>query len=882
MRNLERSSARHARLMNRFAVALCYGALSSFVPSALAYAQAPTSAGEIHKYDIPAGPLGAALSRFADESGLSLAYPGSLPEGLNTRGVGGEYSAVSALGRLLAGTGLVYRFTGKGTVAIEKAPDAAGALVTGPVRVEGDLGNAPGANGSSDPTATEGTKSYAGNESGIASGGSAESMKDTPQSVSVITQQRMIDQNINDFTSAMNQAPGITLIQGGSNLDYQFYSRGFLINNIQIDGGAPISLDGIYQPQIDMAEYDHVEILRGADGLFLGAGAPAGSVNLTRKRPLDHNQVVIEGAYGSWDNKRTMLDVTGPLGFDGHLRGRAVVTYQDQDYFYKVAHNEHNLFYGIVEADLTPNLMVSGGVSLTNQDSTPWVNGLMRYANGEDLDLPRDTSFTTPWSRWNFDTKELFLKAEQHWGDNWTAKFNLSRIDQTSDSKYATIANAVNPINLTGPAMGGIMAKYHSIQTLADITVRGGFDLFGHRQEILFGVSRSESDAAGSTYYDPLYSFFSMPPVDVFTFNPAGWPEPASTQPNTANPVSTSIQEGAFLRAKLTFWDPLHLIMGLRYNNSHNHNVSETLCTSQYIQWGMCNTVGEVVGTPFETRGHVSDSSWPPNVSLVYDLNKETSVYVGYTDIFSYQNQDLDPQHRPLPPLTGSNVEAGLKFASSDGRLNASIAAFRVGQRGMGLPDYRYPQETIGDSTCCYYVSNEADVSKGLDAEIAGEILPGLQLLADYTFQFNHQMGSAYGSDEGKPNESRVPKHMLKLWADYHFQSGKWLHRLSVGGGFNAQSQGYYSGYSCVKFVVYGNYVDCDWANNGSIPYTFTQGFYTVFSGRLGYQLAPHWNLALNINNILDRRYYQTVADTTSGNWYGAPRNFMLTLRGQY
>ncbi len=83
-----------------------------------------------------------------------------------------------------------------------------------------------------------------------------------------------------------------------------FYSRGFAIERLQIDGGAPMDIGhptsyGLI-PQIDMAEYDHAEVLRGADGLFNGYGDPGGVINLARKRPLDHSQLVVEGQYGSW------------------------------------------------------------------------------------------------------------------------------------------------------------------------------------------------------------------------------------------------------------------------------------------------------------------------------------------------------------------------------------------------------------------------------------------------------------------------------------------------------------------------------------------------------------------------------------------------------
>src|SRR5262249_24416985 len=157
-------------------------------------------------------------------------------------------------------------------------------------------------------------------------------------------------------------------------------------------------------PQIDMSQYDHVEVLRGAAGLFNGYGDPSGTINLVRKRPLDHARITWDGQVGRWNSYRTMLDATGPLALDGALRGRVVLTYQDNEHFYELAKDNKTLFYGILDYDLTPTTLLTGGISITLQDSVPWDGGLPRYQNGDDLRLPRESSLVLPWNRWDFDT----------------------------------------------------------------------------------------------------------------------------------------------------------------------------------------------------------------------------------------------------------------------------------------------------------------------------------------------------------------------------------------------------------------------------------------------------------------------------------------------
>ncbi len=636
--------------------------------------------------EIPAQDLNAALLRLADKTSTQIVYEPAKLAGLKSAHLAGRYTREEALKLILTGSGFTYHFTSATTVTLVAAPGGRGAKVLGPVRVEGaDAQAIAGINGSTDPTATEGTRSYTSSALSVASK-MPQSTKDTPQSVSVITQQRMQDQNLTDFTSVMNQATGISLISGGrngtaSNLESVFYSRGFAIDSIQIDGGAPLNTGaggGSYFPQIDMAQYDHVEILRGADGLFNGYGTPSGSVNLARKRPLDHGQVIVEGRAGSWGNYRTVLDATAPLAFDGALRGRLVTSYQDQNYFYDGASNTHTLTYGVLEGDLARDTVVSAGFSFTRQDAVPWVNGLPRYQDGSDLGLPRDSCLCLDWSRWSFETKEIFAQAEQRFGNNWSLRLNLTRDDQESHNKYGYVTGTVNPVTLAGPILRGYMNDYASVQNLADLTVSGTFELFGQTQQIVVGGNWQDVNGGGNTFYAGLYP---SPYTGVNVFgslpdNPA-FQEPRAAEANSYYPDYGQQQWGAYANVRLTFWGPLHFITGLRYSHYHYDRVSGTLCTSANVAAaaGGCTAVGQIMGALSKAGYSDSDTSWPPKVSFVYDVRKNVSVYASYTDIYQSQASRVDVDHNPFGPITGSNVEGGVKLESPSGKLNGSIAA---------------------------------------------------------------------------------------------------------------------------------------------------------------------------------------------------------------
>ncbi len=897
----------------------------SLAPSP-AYAQGPTAnaANAEHDFTIPAGALDEALRAFARTADVQFAYSAELIAGRASPGISGRFSVQEGLARLLAGTGLSFRSTDARTFSLIAVSDADGEKVTSAVRVEGAQGSpffggagvaagVNGTNGSRDITATEGTGSFT---SGALTIGSKvpQALKDVPQSVSVLTSERLEQQNVTDFTTAMKQLPGITLAQGRSSLENTFYSRGFAITSIQVDGGAPLSTQYGFYPQIDMSIYDHVELLRGAAGQFNGYGDPGGTVNLVRKKPLDHAQYTLDAQAGSWSNYRVVADATSPLALNGKLRGRLVMTWQDNHYFYDIAKDNKTLIYGIVDLDATPTTLLTAGINYTKQNSLPWQGGLPRYMNGADLKLPRSTSFATPWSRWDFETTEIFGGLEQKLGGDWTAKLNLTWNRQNSTQKVGYGSGAVNPTNGLGPMLNGTYSDYASDQFSAEAVVSGSFMLFGQRQEITVGANRVKSDAGGQTSYaalisgtptapyqpypgGPTYYYGSPngsnPPINVFAFDPGNplYTEPRNPLPSLYFPVYGTTQSVAYANLRLTAFNRLHLTAGLRWSRYEYEYDSDYLCTTTT---GNCS--GKRLGDAFmtsDTSYGASDLSWPPSITLSFDATKQLTVYLGYTDIYQSQAELVTADAKPLDPITGSNWEAGLKWAPRDGRFNLSLATYSIRQKGFGMvypSDYSEYQSLGGGRSCCWISDpDQTYLSQGVDLEATGEIRPGWQVSASYTYNDNKYEGSDTGYPEGSPLATIAPKHLYKLWTSYDFgaaRHGGTLSGLTISGGINGQSSGFNSGTTCVRLNP-NSVPDPITGAQACLPdgyedYKFTVPPYAVFSGRIDYRLSGKWSLAVNLENILDKTYYQTTGGVTGGNWYGVPRSVIATLHAKW
>ncbi len=876
------------------ATALAGGAAMAAPVSA--WAQSPAAQQASSDYNIPAQDLTGALRQFAEASKLQLIYDAKVTADKRSPGVKGTLTAEAALSQILAGSGLGYTLSGSAvTISPAGGQTAAGPRFLAPVRVQGFDDAAGqgspvnGINGSRDVTATEGTNSYTSGALDIVSK-IPQSIKDTPQTVSVVTAQQIADENLNDLSTALSQAPGITVINSssvGSSQQANFYSRGFQITTLQIDGGAPLDITSTFglSPSIDMSEYDSLQIIRGADGLFGGYGNPSGVVDLVRKKPLDHAQFTSDSEIGSWNNYREVLDVTGPLTADKSLKGRFVVSYQDNDYFYKIAHNDQYHIYGNLEYDFS-NTTVNIGASYNQQRQIPNASGIPTYANGGAPSLPVSTCLCFSWSRDNTISTEAFAQVNHKFNKDWAIKLDFTYENQSQYYNGASVGPQpyppLSPTNSIGEAYAGLFT-FANTQYIGDVTLNGGFQLFGHQQYFVVGGSYQYEEGPANQY-NPLTFAPSSPTlantsplVNIFSFNPNApqYARAGDISLSSISPLNNRNQYTAYANTKITIIDPLHLIVGFRFSGDSYNYANETICQADYVLFGLCSTVGTpITSGPFYTPpSKFGDNhfSLPPDASLVYDVTKDISVYGSYTDIYISNAQDVQPySYASIPPTTGYNEEIGVKWQRSDKKLNGTFDIFNIDQ--VNFPNYRGfnfgPNNTplpnfglrAGGVVCCFDgKAHESEISQGADLELAGEITKGWNFSGSYTYDFTKQKGKQ-SNDEGAPTFSRQPRQLVKLYTTYTFQSGSWLKNLSVGGGFNFQSETFFEGYQFFN----------------------EQKDYSILNLRAAYKLYEHWNLGLDVTNATNVKYFQTLGASGGGQFYGQPAAFTLSLKGKW
>ncbi|VDR27243.1 Ferripyoverdine receptor precursor [Raoultella terrigena] len=345
-------------------------------------AQAAETATDRHVYAIPAAPLAAQLNQFAAQSGIYLASDARLTAGKSSPALNGTYTLAEGFSRLLTAQGLLAERQPNGSYTLKKIPEGDEMVVIGDVNY-GSM--------------TEDTGSYTTRSMSAATRLNL-SPRETPQSVSVVTRQRMNDQNMTSLDDAMRQVTGVNVINESS-YQTRYQSRGFTMDNLQEDGISSSfqnSLAGMGYAEAStespvLAIYDHLEVLRGASGLTQGSGEPGGSVNMVRKRPTYDFRSSVSASAGSWDNYRGEMDVSGPLNGDASLRGRAVGVLQKRDSFTDYVHSDRQVLFGTLAYDLTSQTTLTTGISWQKTDTVPNLYGVPMSTSYSSLGLPRST-----------------------------------------------------------------------------------------------------------------------------------------------------------------------------------------------------------------------------------------------------------------------------------------------------------------------------------------------------------------------------------------------------------------------------------------------------------------------------------------------------------
>ncbi|POA50189.1 TonB-dependent siderophore receptor [Pseudomonas sp. MPR-ANC1] len=662
------------------------------------------------------------------------------------------------------------------------------------------------------------------------------SIKETPQSVSVVTRQQMDDFKLGTLSEAMRQTTGVVVQHMDSDrVDYS--ARGYSIENFQIDG--MLNTFDRMKTDADTIIYDRIEVVRGATGLTTGAGDPSATINMVRKRPTAQWQALAGVSGGSYDNYYSYVDVGGPLAFDGRLRGRTVLAYRDNQSIKDKYALQREVGYGVLEADLTDSTVLAVGYDYQNKhvQGSSW--GTVPYwnADGGKAGLGRSTNMATSWSSWPLQDKTAFATLNQQLAGGWHLKAAYTHRDSNSDGKVYYGGGGFPKADRSGMnAYTSHMIGTQKMQAY-DFNVSGPYSLLGREHEMMFGYGEAERRSNSP------YTIAGARPKDYATIRDWKYMGDIAKFTDTVTDLTSSKdntrQKAGYIATRLSLTDELHAVLGSRYGSWEASSTSNRYDANRQL-------------SKVDYTSQKQNDVWTPYAGLLYDLTPEYTAYVSYTDIFKPQG-NRDKNRKYIDPVVGKNYEVGIKGSLLEERLNLSTAVFWSKQDNVAELDNSVPADPVTREQF-YKSGGKGNKVNGFEAEVSGEVLQGWNMTAGYTY--THSVNG-----ESERTNTNQPMNLLRVSTAYRLP-GEWQ-ALTVGGAVNWQSDVYGTSSRPVG-------LDTEEAR-------INQSAYTVVNLMSRYELDRHLSASLNVNNLFDKKYYDNVG-FYNGVYWGDPRTVTLSL----
>lgn len=221
-----------------------------------------------------------------------------------------------------------------------------------------------------------------------------------------------------------------------------------------------------------------------------------------------------------------------------------------------------------------------------------------------------------------------------------------------------------------------------------------------------------------------------------------------------------------------------------------------------------------------------NSDAFTPRLGIVYQPTEEISLYASYSQSFN-PNTETTASGDLLEPETGEGYEFGVKAQLLKDRLFATLAYFDITKQNVATDD----PINFGAS-----VATGKQQSQGVEFDVIGEILPGWNIIASYTY-IDAEVTEDNDEEIVGNNLAGVPRHSASLWTTYEIQTGN-LQGLGFGVGFN------YAG-----------------ERQGDLDNSFEVDSYFLTNAAIFYR-RDNWRVALNFKNLFDVNYIEAVGNS--------------------
>ncbi|NEQ98509.1 MAG: TonB-dependent siderophore receptor [Cyanothece sp. SIO2G6] len=649
---------------------------------------------------------------------------------------------------------------------------------------------------------------------------------EVPASIQVIPREILEAQQVVDLGDALRNVGGASVSS--------FEGRGFQINLRGFEG-APLFRDGfrLYSPNDngdaagqgfpEIAIIEQVEVLRGPASILFGQIEPGGAVNVVSKRPLEVPFYEAELEVGSFDFVQPRIDFSGPLTDDNSLLYRLNAVYQYEDGFRGYDANVERFFFSPA---LTWRISDRTNLNLQLEyldDTRPYDTGLVAVGDGV-ADLPRDRVLGEPDDFIESEFLSVGYDLEHEISDQWTLRNAFRYLDDYDDLSTALSFPFIGGLDeATGTLNRVFGEQIISNETLSlQTNVVGEFATGPLEHTLLAGVDLARYRFESESFTD----FSLLTPINVFDPVYGTVPRPDRPDAPTSSEEIDTDSLQVYLQDQIQLLDNLILVAGVNYET-----VSQETVTSR----------GGVT-----TEEELDEDEFTPRFGLVYQPLDNLSLYASYSRSF-LPSAAVTVEGEPLEPETGEGFEVGIKAELFDGNLLATLAYFNLTKQNVATADPDDPRFSVA--------TGEQD-SQGIELDIVGEILPGWDIIASYSY-IDAEIAEDNRFDVGN-RLAGVAEHSASLWTTYEIAAGD-LDGLGFGLGFN-------------------------WVGDrqGDLANSFELDSYFLTNAAVFYE-RQDWRLAVNFQNIFNVDYIVGTPRTrTRGIEPGDPFTVIGSIRYQF
>lgn len=545
---------------------------------------------------------------------------------------------------------------------------------------------------------------------------------DLPQSIGVVTNKIIEDQQAIRLGDIVKNVSGVSITQTRGGLAETFSARGYSIGIAGSGSGGSIFKNGTLtntQGFPDASTLESIEVIKGSSALLYGSSSGGVIINMVTKKPKFEWGGQFTNLFGNNNQFKPMLDVYGPIS--KNLAFRVVGTYEEADSYRDVVKTKRSyvtpsLLYKIGnktdilwQADyLDSNIVPDAGVGVPNA----------RITITAMPDSPRNRFINTSWAYNNTKQLSNYLTIDHRFNRNWKLTAIGSAQSTEVEGFGAGVPNAIAANGDYTRSLSGVKTgeKDYTVQ----INLNAEFNTGSVKHQLLVGSDAAliETRTNALTYSSASGAVItSYDKINIYDQNKFMAREDVPTINDNSKTVVPQKRFGVYAQDFVSLSDKIKIMAGLRW--SYQKNIRSTITT---------------FATGVETRGTTEDrqdNAFSPKFALVYQPVKTTSIYASYTNNFGI-NTGVDINGDNLKPSITDQYEIGVKNELLKGKLYANLSLYKIKNDNLLQPAIDANGVIIPNVS----ELNGETTSEGIEADINATLSKNFYFIAGYGYNY--------------------------------------------------------------------------------------------------------------------------------------------------